>query len=490
MTGEAVMSSAQANIPTAKCVELAPETPVHNLPMELLSKIFLNLQLEGKELGREFMPFILTHVCQRWRQCACSIPELWHDIAVTEDRDPASIAEIPSKARILRRFRSSTSLAELCLARSGTLPMRISLTLSYDIESLEGFDECLQIWRACFVRCSSMRLEMTPAMLRMVFPKPMELPVLESLAFINTSNTAAPTIMLTPRLTFFILYSLGLKDSAAISIPPCQLTELFLMLMAFDSSTVQLLEAQCSSLRSLALSPGSIDMSQMPPITFPVLEKASLSFGSRGYDVVLPKFIAPALRTLHVSTASNSVSPPLSVVLPTMLAASGSQLEHLIIESCDVIEHEEELYGILKAVPSLVFLSIQGVLFWDTPLDEVLRALVRRDPASNQFPVPHLEKLFINIETAAIDGCADDEGLSEVLDLRRKAEYAVAKLGRVDVQISSGMPEGPASGWHVRPWIEGIIRGFHFDEEEKDSLFQDAETYADRCYSILGTFMT
>ncbi|EPQ53417.1 hypothetical protein GLOTRDRAFT_94678 [Gloeophyllum trabeum ATCC 11539] len=450
MTGEAVMSSAQANIPTAKCVELAPETPVHNLPMELLSKIFLNLQLEGKELGREFMPFILTHVCQRWRQCACSIPELWHDIAVTEDRDPSSIAEIPSK----------------------------------------GFNECLQIWRACFVRCSSMRLELTPAMLCMIFPNPMELPVLESLAFINTSNTAAPTIMLTPRLTFFILYSLGLKDSAAISIPPCQLTELFLMLMAFDSSTVQLLEAQCSSLRSLALSPGSIDMSQMPPITFPVLEKASLSFGSRGYDVVLPKFIAPALRTLHVSTAHNSVSPPLSVVLPTMLAASGSQLEHLIIQSCDVIEHEEELYGILKAVPSLVFLSIQGVLFWDSPLDEVLRALVRRDPASNQFPVPHLEKLFINIETAAIDGCADDEGLSEVLDLRRKAEYAVAKLERVDVQISSGMPEGPASGWHVRPWIEGIIRGFHFDEEEKDSLFQDAETYADRCYSILGNFMT
>lgn len=147
--------------------------------------------------------------------------------------------------------------------------------------------------------------------------------------------------------------------------------------------------------------------------------------------------------------------------LARMLAASGSQLRKLHIDCWEVFEDVEGLYRVLKAVPSLSFLSIFRSLSSGIRLDEILDPLIHRDPATNQFPVPHLAKLNISFNADDAEGCADDESLCEILDLRRSGEYAVAKLETVDIENYRPKPV-----WRIRPGVEVIIRDPDFTESQ------------------------
>ncbi|EPQ53414.1 hypothetical protein GLOTRDRAFT_94677 [Gloeophyllum trabeum ATCC 11539] len=365
-----------------------------------------------------------------------------------------------SEARVRQELESLSSLAELFLARSGTLPMNVSFDLDY--KPFEGIQGCFQTWRSCIARCKSLRLHVVVPMLRLFFPVPVELPLLESLQYIPVFCSPVIPVSLAnisaPRLASLSLDSIRETDSIDIGIPASQLTELRLE-TALNLSVIRLLEAQCQSLKTVRLHFDRSVVSRMRPMTFPNLEDADLKFPDDIFDVVLPNFVAPSLQALRIAASSSPLLEPFVMFLARMLAASGSQLRKLHIDCWEVFEDVEGLYRVLKAVPSLSFLSIFGSLSSGIRLDEILDPLIHRDPATNQFPVPHLAKLNISFNADDAEGCADDESLCEILDLRRSGEYAVAKLETVDIENYRPKPV-----WRIRPGVEGIIRDPDFTE--------------------------
>lgn len=57
-----------------------------SLPIEILTTIFANCALPAEDalhyLETDVAPRLLTHVCKRWRDIACSTPTLWSTICV------------------------------------------------------------------------------------------------------------------------------------------------------------------------------------------------------------------------------------------------------------------------------------------------------------------------------------------------------------------------------------------------------------------------
>ncbi|EPQ53418.1 hypothetical protein GLOTRDRAFT_94679 [Gloeophyllum trabeum ATCC 11539] len=388
-------SSSQSTEKHSPKSAVSMEVPaVHCLPVELLSKVFVD--------------------------CACSTSILWCDVAITHHNLPMTLPALDkaTELRILPEHKATASLMELCIARSGTYPMEVSLDL--DIVPPEGVRECLKTWRTCISRCKLLRLKGTTQILQLLFQTTTELPFLEAIA-----------------MHYLTGLSLGVVD--------------------LNQSIIRLLREQRSSLKSLALHFIDYDESQMPVTSFPNLEEVELTFRCDWFITVLPAIIAPKLRNLSVTAPSPSPGAPLVVSLAAMLAVSGKRLQKLYIACFNVFESEQELYNILKAVPSLASLSIVGALVSGTRLDEILGALVRRDPATSQFPVPRLEKLDIRLVTRDIEDCVDEENLSHVLALRLRGECAIAKLETVDIHVA-GSFDRPALEWRARPGMEDIVR--------------------------------
>lgn len=235
----------------------------------------------GNRLDRSFIPLVLrlTHVCRRWRHCACSTARLWCDMAIIHHR--RSSLNKTSEARVRQELESLSSLAELFLARSGTLPMNVSFDLDYKpFEEIQG---CFQTWRSCIARCKSLRLHVVVPMLRLFFPVPVELPLLESLQYIPVFCSPVIPVSLAnisvPRLASLSLDSIRETDSIDIGIPASQLTEL--RLENLNLSVIRLLEAQCQSLKTVRLHFDRSVVSRMRPMTFPNLEDAIRSWNRR-----------------------------------------------------------------------------------------------------------------------------------------------------------------------------------------------------------------
>ncbi|TRM61032.1 hypothetical protein BD626DRAFT_571067 [Schizophyllum amplum] len=72
--------------PMATFIRRPYNSPIHYLPNELLSHIFmlsLDSQLCDASLNTRAMPLVISHVCATWRGVAVDLPRLWHRLALT-----------------------------------------------------------------------------------------------------------------------------------------------------------------------------------------------------------------------------------------------------------------------------------------------------------------------------------------------------------------------------------------------------------------------
>ncbi|KAK7057758.1 F-box domain-containing protein [Favolaschia claudopus] len=105
--------------------------PVLTLPSEIVAEVFLRflpVYPNTPSLTGLYSPFVLTHICHRWREIACTTPELWRAI---------DLSYFPA-ARKNFCVASAPSLAPLWLERSGSLP----LSFHYDCDN-ESADAAL-----------------------------------------------------------------------------------------------------------------------------------------------------------------------------------------------------------------------------------------------------------------------------------------------------------------------------------------------------------
>ncbi|PPQ66555.1 hypothetical protein CVT24_007121 [Panaeolus cyanescens] len=94
-----------------------PKTYIANLPTEILSQIFIHCIPTDQFIVPSAIqaPMSLTQVCSHWRDVAFYTPDLWSSIHINY-KDP--VEDIP--------------LTEAWLARSGTRPLSISLSVDFD----------------------------------------------------------------------------------------------------------------------------------------------------------------------------------------------------------------------------------------------------------------------------------------------------------------------------------------------------------------------
>ena len=108
-------------------------SPIFLMPIEILQEIFIlclpkppsfRSQLSSRLLGKpSSAPLLLCQICELWRQCAISLPDLWASLDVYV---------------FMGKPQPSLGLTALWLARSGTLPLSLGL-----YQQDESSDNCV-----------------------------------------------------------------------------------------------------------------------------------------------------------------------------------------------------------------------------------------------------------------------------------------------------------------------------------------------------------
>ena len=96
------------------------DSPIHCLPQELLSDIFLLCDHTSDTSPTSFA-WTVAHVCSRWRQTAFNTPRLWSTI----------ILDVSSLHVIKHRLDSRLQFLDTCLALSKTVPINFIVCLPF-----------------------------------------------------------------------------------------------------------------------------------------------------------------------------------------------------------------------------------------------------------------------------------------------------------------------------------------------------------------------
>ncbi|EPQ53420.1 hypothetical protein GLOTRDRAFT_94681 [Gloeophyllum trabeum ATCC 11539] len=194
------------------------------------------------------------------------------------------------------------------------------------------------------------------------------------------------------------------------------------------------------------------------PFQQPLLEDLSIWCSGDEFTDILPCIIAPSLHHLVVSSFprpnGNNQSLILSVL--SLLEISGCRLEVLDLECIDIIRDGDELYQLLKAVPSLVSLTLRGAYnVPPTAIGHLLWPLVHREDQSSQYLVPLLRRLSLSLELVVADDHMDRD-VTNILHLRQSSEFSMASLEWAVITVDEW--DEREWQWEVRPGTEGIIK--------------------------------
>ncbi|KZT30024.1 hypothetical protein NEOLEDRAFT_1032647, partial [Neolentinus lepideus HHB14362 ss-1] len=100
-------------------------SPIDRLPVELLSMVFLAcispFFMWEHTSTEQFMPLVLSHVCQRWMQCACSTSWLWRTLGVwypdnTQSGTSLSRPKLMGLSLLMQEYASRAGDLPLCLS--------------------------------------------------------------------------------------------------------------------------------------------------------------------------------------------------------------------------------------------------------------------------------------------------------------------------------------------------------------------------------------
>ena len=98
-----------SDVPIAGRANAAPRQPIHSLPLEILSQIFIFALHIDLTVATPFNPLVLCMVCSSWRSLAFSTPQLWQRVFIhiplrlkkAQDENRAVIIQWIERARLL-----------------------------------------------------------------------------------------------------------------------------------------------------------------------------------------------------------------------------------------------------------------------------------------------------------------------------------------------------------------------------------------------------
>ncbi|KAL1726559.1 hypothetical protein EV714DRAFT_219049 [Schizophyllum commune] len=315
--------------------------PIHRLPAELLSEIFLHLR-ELLDSGWGYpnptpaLDDTITRVCRSWRRIARGTPLLWQYI-VPNGRE---IAEY------LRRY----------LPLTGTCPLHVDLCRTMYSSDQSGIEQL----RDHSHRMRSLRLMASFKEFSVMQPLPT--PDLQSV-FVSTLSEE-PLGTVTP-LAFLEdvsrLSKLGLNfqsvELQAISVPPLEaLTELNLYLSFGVASVHDVLQQCCRTLRKLKVSVGVCDSRPAPARALDLPSLVSLDLDCSD-GPVLQMISAPNLEKLKLYGPAPEI-PALLLAYLTCVPASAANLRLLHVDTVHTEDWDE------ATVPGILlecFAKMEGI---------------------------------------------------------------------------------------------------------------------------------
>jgi len=188
------------------------DSPIHCLPPELLSNIFLFYNHTSNTSPTSFS-WTVAHVCSRWRQIAFNTPKLWSTI----------ILDVSSLHVIKHRLDNRLQFLDTCLALSKTVPIDFIVCLPFPWLQHTVVPEavlgrlCLHTWRwrRAFFFSSMDVLTPWAHMIRC------NTPILQSLGFIPSNGDAGSA-----RLPQYIFAESGVSKLALTSCSPEAVVEM------------------------------------------------------------------------------------------------------------------------------------------------------------------------------------------------------------------------------------------------------------------------
>ncbi|KAJ7253544.1 hypothetical protein C8J57DRAFT_1659707, partial [Mycena rebaudengoi] len=188
---------------------MALVSPARRLPDDVIREIFMaslpanrNCAISAKE-----SPLLLCTVCQSWRSLALSTPQLWtsiHIVAPSSDKTEIMINTVHS-----------------WLARSGALPLSISLTVSRSTWPPRPPPDASSLLTALIrysLRWKHIRFILPPDQFESLSSlSPEDVPVLEKAIVVGSAGQYADHTIMSPRLAFLQTTSLSSVNAQFIS---------------------------------------------------------------------------------------------------------------------------------------------------------------------------------------------------------------------------------------------------------------------------------
>ncbi|KAK7464885.1 hypothetical protein VKT23_006094 [Stygiomarasmius scandens] len=327
--------------------------PIRKLPLELLTKLFVEYCADGNVLGEEVVcpALVLSHVSGGWRELALSTPKLWSNLSVDFD---------------YHQREGWASMIKVMMTRSKKSPLTLSI---HSEDTFEDIDACLPAIQTLAEHSShwhTVTLDIDdqsflhPALSNIRW----RLPMLESLAMKcnwNLEDPADPVELFdtAPKLTTFRGNGVTAADP---KLPWNQITSLHLV----DSTllnTLQVMEV-CPQLIDMSYEGTLADNEEDEyPQTVPSFKgvfSLSLNPGNRSTDMLslLSSWITlPQLQTLSIFTDLEFVAWAWKDVdMPQFITRSGCQITTLSLKSLPITDLD--LIPILTACPSLTKLIL------------------------------------------------------------------------------------------------------------------------------------
>ncbi|TFK49778.1 hypothetical protein OE88DRAFT_1662433 [Heliocybe sulcata] len=461
---------------TKKASYAAPESlrrfPIQELPVELLSKIFIHCLnptgLEAYFIGAHprSAPMLLTQVCSRWRKCALDTPQLWCSLDLTERTivNSVNVTQIRFTSDLASQV---AGLEEMWFGRAKILPLSLALRLRTQLAP--HFDKASL--HSHFSRCTVLSLSMFEPVCILGLTSSV-LDELEVTCFYPSRVSGPP--MHAPRLRKLTLGGYAEWTVGQLDFLLPHLQELVWRgAMEDERSSQRFLEIlrRCRALtRCSAIVPSrfrglTISMPNLAQLEIRVLVPGVLApEPEASLDPFLSILHIPSLSHLTLSSTRTYENGTLGVqFLILMLLRSSCSLTHLTICLKDVVSASAmEFSTFLQAMPGLEELKMHGyfrsICGWGSTLCDLFKCLTYGFAGTET--LPNLRRLDIEIPWAAVFYTLPSVDVVEAMLRSRTEVEGRPRSGGVQPSaylrsVSIGSCTKPSGLW-TSWWFDGI----------------------------------
>ncbi|KAJ7029824.1 hypothetical protein C8F04DRAFT_1115562 [Mycena alexandri] len=440
-------------------VSSLPQSPrgetktIHNLPPEVLSKIFHSMTSDEAWVRPRMTqaPLLVCNISSHWRETALASPELWENLVVTF-RDPSRVAW-------------RMDMAKAWLARAKTRKISLWIFFFHMISAnpigeiiapLENQISVLQLTSApigCLQSLFDLPERSLPLLRRLIiaFPPP----------HFSWARKASVDTQIFPHLEdFSISAGWSVLSVQCLPIQWAQLTTLRVEKAVMPLSVLCAILARCISLASCYLTIQTKIESHPPPpknvITLTHLRLLSLQL-TQGFDYFLGHFSLPKVSTVLVGTNPMTTLSPVAHTLHTALASS--TLRRL---ATSMYVEPSMLLFLLEGSPNLRELR----MYYDA---EVIRALTLTSQSAQL--IQHVSSLTIVLGAGGGTASAVSQ-IAQMVSMRWFRSQDLGRLRKLTLCTPKGHTEADSAGWDVAlgPLETAFARGLELQVRSGNDL--------------------